>query len=826
MNQCTGRARVGCAELSAAYSMRQVAAAVAWVFALVCGLALPLAGVASAPPITLTGVPASEADVRVDGRLDEPVWRGLPVQTDFLIVIPDTLESPPYATRLRLFHTERGLYVGVEMEQPAETVIQRLTGRDVSVDERDSIGIMLDTSGQARYGYWFELALGNTVSDGTLLPEQRFAREWDGPWRGATARTETGWSGEMMIPWNILAMPPADGGRRQIGVYVMRRVGHMQARWGWPPLPFTSPTFMTDMQPVVLEGVDPRQQYELYPYVSASRDRIDGDTLYNAGLDVFWRPSTNFQLTGTLNPDFGAVESDDVVINLSATETFFPEKRLFFVEGQQIFVASPRSQTDNRPVGVGSPPYTMVNTRRIGGRAMAPELEDGVRVSERERIQPVDLLGAVKMTGQFGQFRYGALAAVEEDGHFNATSDAGPDLRIRRPGTDYGVARLLWEDNTGGATRGLGILSTAALNPRRDALAHGVDWHYLTANGKWKWDGQAFTSDIDGRPQGYGGFMDLEYTYRRGMRHRVGFEAMDRNVDLNDLGFLQRNSYYRLRSAFSRTDSNLGWARDNEFDIRGFMQRNLDGLHTGSGLFTANRLTLNNLGRLVTRVHFFPRHYDDLNSFGNGTYRVEERAEALIEYASDASQPLSWSLGGGFAEEGLGGSSFHVKAGLSWQPNDRLSGRLSLRGDDRDGWLLHQGEDRFATFAADQLQATLAVDYFLTAKQQFRASLQWVGVKATEQQFLRIPATPGDLIPGPRPPELDPFDFSISQMALQIRYRWQLAPLSDLFIVYTRFADQARRLDDGAGFTDLLQDAFDEPLGDLFVVKLRYRVGS
>ncbi|MYH14604.1 MAG: hypothetical protein F4149_05460 [Gammaproteobacteria bacterium] len=783
-----------------------------------------MAWTASRLPLTLTHVPAHEAKVRVDGRLDEAVWGRLPQQTDFAVVTPDTMEKPPYATRLRLFHTERGLYVGVDVDQPAETIIQRLTGRDVSVDERDSIGIMLDTSGQARYGYWFELALGDTLNDGTMLPEQRFSREWDGPWRGATTRTATGWSAEMMIPWNILAMPHAEGSR-QIGAYVIRRVGHKLARWGWPPLPFTSPTFMTDMQPLIVEGVDPRQQYEVYPYVSASRDRIEGKSRYNAGVDVFWRPSTNFQLTGTLNPDFGAVESDDVVINLSATETFFPEKRLFFVEGQQIFVATPRAQIDGRPVGMSGAPYTMVNTRRIGGRPMAPELAAGVDVSERERIQPVDLLGAVKMTGQFGQFRYGAMAAVEDDVRFNATTDAGADLKLKEPGTDYGVARLLWEDNSGGATRGLGILSTAVLNPRRDALAHGLDWHYLTANGKWKVDGQAFTSDIDGEAQGYGGFTDLEYTYRRGMTQRVGVEVMDRNVDLNDLGFLSRNNYYQLRSAFSRIDSNLGWARDNEFDIRGFLRRNLDGLHIGSGLFISNRLYLNNLGRLLARAHFFPKHYDDLNSFGNGTYRVEERVEALFEYASDASQPLSWSLGGGFAEEGLGGHSFHVKAGLSWQPNDRLSGRLSLRRDDRDGWLLHQGADRFATFAADQLQATVSLDYFLTARQQFRASLQWVGVKATEQRFLRIPATPGDLIPGPRPADLAAFDFSVSQMALQVRYRWQLAPLSDLFVVYTRFADQARRLDD-AGFGDLLEDAFDEPLGDLFVVKLRYRLGS
>ena len=280
---------------------------------------------------------------------------------------------------------------------------------------------------------------------------------------------------------------------------------------------------------------------------------------------------------------------------------------------------------------------------------------------------------------------------------FNATSGSGRDLNLHEPSSDYGIARLLWEDNTGGATRGLGVLSTAALNPRRDALAHGVDWHYLTANGKWKVDGHAFTSDIDGEPQGYGGFMDIEYTFRRGMQQRLGFEFLDRNIDLNDLGFLQ--------------------------------------------------------------------------------------------------------------------------------PADRFNAQLSVRYQDRDGWLLHQADDMFATFAADQLQTTFSLDYFFSARQQFRVSLQWVGVKAREEGFLRIPSAPGDLIPSAKPPDLAPFDFSISQLAFQVRYRWQIAPLSDLFVVYTRLADQARRLGD-SGFTDLFSNAFDDPLGDVFVVKLRYRLGS
>lgn len=774
--------------------------------------------------LELTRVSEADAQVHIDGRLDEPIWARLPAYDEFVVVEPDTLAQVPYATRVRFFYTDLGLYVGVDMEQPQETIIKRMSGRDVFRSERDGIGITLDTSGEARYGYWFQLNLGDSISDGTLLPEQRFSRDWDGPWRGATAQTEAGWSAEVLIPWGTVAMPRA-GKERRLGIFVGRQVGHLQERWGWPALPFTQPRFMSDMQVLIVREVDPRQQYNIYPFASITHDRIDGETLYQVGVDLFWRPSTNFQLTGTVNPDFGAVESDDVVINLTATETFFPEKRLFFLEGQQIFVATPRADTRGRGVGSRGAPYTMVNTRRIGGKPREPELASGVTVAQRERIRPVDLLGAAKITGQVGRLRYGVMAALEDDVKFNAVSETGADLDLHEAGSDYGIARLLWEDNTGGAYRAVGVLATATLNPRRDALTQGIDWYYLTRKGKLKIDGQAFTSDIDGEPRGYGGFLDLEYTFRRGVQQRLGFEYLDRHIDLNDLGFLESKDQYRLRTAHTRIASDLGWARENQFDVRGFVQQNLDGLFTGGGVFLSDRLVLNNLGAVTARANIFPGHFDDINSFGNGPYRVEERFNAAIEYSSDAGRRYSWSLGVGTDAEALGGTSYHAKASFRWQPNGRFNAGLFVRYQDRDGWLLHQGDDIFSTFQAQQLQTTFNADFFLSAKQQFRVSLQWIGIKAREDEFFRIPATPSDLIADTKPAGINSYDFSVSQLAFQVRYRWELAPLSDLFVVYTRFSDQTRPLGDSE-FQDLFKSAFDDPLGDLFVVKLRYRFGS
>ena len=204
------------------------------------------------------------------------------------------------------------------------------------------------------------------------------SREWDGAWEGKTAVTDSGWSAEMFIPWSILSMPSVED-RRSLPFAITRYVAHKNQRWMWPPLPFSGSTFISGFQPMELTGVNPKQAWEVFPYVSATEDRKAGEAEARVGADFNWRPTSNMQLTATLNPDFGAVETDDVVVNLTAYETFFPEKRLFFLEGNEVFVTSPRSNVMMSGMSGGSgggarqptrpwtmEPTTLLNTRRIG----------------------------------------------------------------------------------------------------------------------------------------------------------------------------------------------------------------------------------------------------------------------------------------------------------------------------------------------------------------------------------------------------------------------------------------------------------------------------
>ena len=242
------------------------------------------------------------------------------------------------------------------------------------------------------------------------------------------------------------------------------------------------------------------------------------------------------------------------------------------------------------------------------------------------------------------------------------------------------------------------------------------------------------TSDLDGIDRGYGGFVDAEYTVRRGVTQRIGIEHFDENLNINDLGFLQRNGHTQIRSSHVRTNSGMKWAKNNQFDLRGVIQKNYQDLFTLGLIMVSDRLTLNNLSSIQGRFIFKAESYDDLNSFGNGAYRTEEQSTVAFSYFSPETGSLSFTAGVGWQEEMLGGNQINVSAGINWRPSDRLSLDLNVMWADRNGWLLHQGSDDFTTFKAEQWVPNISLGYFFNARQQIRASLQWVGIRAQEDE--------------------------------------------------------------------------------------------
>ena len=769
-------------------------------------------------PLRLNRYEHDAAGIRIDGRLDEAAWLETAAHNELRVIQPDTLAVPAHKTDIRLFYTERGVYVSFDMEQPQDTLLRRYTARDNSRARRDSVSFTLDTSGGGRYGYWMNLALGDNQSDGTVLPERQFKRDWDGAWYGATAVTDKGWSAEYFIPWSQMAMPSQDGVRR-MGFYGSRNVGYLNERWGWPALPNSLPRFMSALQPVELQGINPRQQWSLFPFITSITDNAGDASEVRVGTEVFWRPSSNFQLTGSLLPDFGAAEADDVDVNLTANETFFPERRLFFLEGREVFDATPRA-APRRGGGGGGSIFTLLNTRRIGGRPRSPDLPDDVALSARERLKVADLLGAVKATGQLGGFRYGVLSAIEDDTAFIA--DDG--MRYVSEGRDFGAVRLIYEDSKNAAYRGLGFLSTAVLHPESDAVVHAVDAHYLSTNGRWKVDTQAAFSSVDEEGDGAGGFADIIYTPKQGIRHTVQLAYFDENLEVNDFGFNQRNNLRDLRYRFEWQKSGLKKVRN--FTLAPFIryaENTTEGRQVSGAYASSFNVTLNNLDTVDFFVGYFPQRFDDQNSFGNGTFAIKDRGRFSVGYETNEADALSFEARLQYEDEFLEGRQIDYIGGVRWQPTSNFIMGLEARYKDRNGWLLHQEDENFTSFIGELWAPEFSVEFFPSAKQQLQVSLQWLGIRGDEDRFYTLPADSVDLVEGAKPVGADDDSFSISQLNLQVRYRWQIAPLSDLFVVYQR-ADRNRT--GFIDFDDLFRESWNDPLGDQIIVKLRYRLGS
>jgi hypothetical protein len=248
-----------------------------------------------------------------------------------------------------------------------------------------------------------------------------------------------------------------------------------------------------------------------------------------------------------------------------------------------------------------------------------------------------------------------------------------------------------------------------------------------------------------------------------------------------------------------------------------------------AGYFFRNGWMFKNLSEIRTEIDYFPARWDDRNSFGNGSFKTHDRIVAEIGYGTNTSKSLAFSALIGVRQEELSDWTTRSSVGLTYQPSDRFSFDIDLNYFERKGWLLHDQGPLMATYDASDFQPRLGMDIFLSAKQQIRLSLQWAGIRAKQSGFYQIPSHEGDLIAVADPVgaglvERTNGDFAVSRLTSQLRYRWEIGPLSDLFVVYTRGSNLPGRVDEG--FDELFDDALSEPIVDLILLKLRYRFGN
>ena len=656
--------------------------------------------------------------LRLDGRLDEAAWASAETIEGFTQREPNEGAPATQRTVVRLVYDDAAFYVGARLYDTAPDSIRApLARRDGDVVS-DLFMVFLDPYHDRHTGYYFGVSAGGTQYDGTLFNDSWDSSDWDGVWTAKTTRDAEGWTAEIRIPYSQLRFRKADV--QTWGVNFRRDVARRQERAYFVHVPQGESGFVSRFHE--LGGIDrirPGLGLELTPYVTAQaafRDapggdpfRSDAEGRFRAGGDLRARLGSGLTLSAAVNPDFGQVEVDPAVVNLSDREVFFSEKRPFFVEGQDVFNFGYGGANNNSGFNWGNPEFFY--TRRVGRSAQgfAPG-----GYAHYDRPEGTTILGAAKVTGRVGETSVGLVQSVTARGVTVAQhADGGRDRFEVEPLTSYSVGRA--QRQFRGGRVGLGALGTVTARAFRDdalrdqingnAYTGGVDgWVHLGRKASWALTGWAGASHVTGTPAQIArlqrsslhylqrpdlGAADLDPTRTAltGFSGRAALNKQDGNFifnaaagaidpyfDVNDLGFQFNGGGYanaHVMTGYAWRQPN-GWARYRQ--VLGAVARSWDwdGTPIASFVWTNNRWQLPNYwtlqgGGVLSQDVQNPRRTR------GGPLSLQPRGASVN--ASVSSDPRKDVRGSayGFAESSRAGSSWNGGAEVTWQPAPRLN---------------------------------------------------------------------------------------------------------------------------------------------------------
>lgn len=447
----------------------------------------------------------------IDGRLDEPMWLNANRGSDFIQHEPSEGKAPSQKTEFAIVFDENDLYVGIwAYDTHPDSISRRLTRRD-QVDG-DIVGVEIDSYHDHRTSFGFWVSASGVKMDRIATDDGRTEDDtWDPIWYVQSAITQEGWTAEMRIPLSQLRF--SEDNDSGWGFNVLRSVFRVEETSLWQPVPRNASGMVSYYGDLIgVSGIKPRKQADITPYVVGSvvTDRvIEGNPYakkgtgfqYNAGLDSKIGITNNVTLDLTINPDFGQVEADPSEVNLTAYETFFQEKRPFFIEGRSILSMS-------LMFGDGDlADENMFYTRRVGRRPQgSPTIEEGEYIHQPEFTT---ILAAAKITGKTEKgLSFGLMESITQNEVAEMDLDGEKRYETVEPLTNYLVGSI-HKDYNDGNTVISGILT--ATNRKledpltdqihRSAYTGGLTFQQFFKNKSYMLLVKTYTSDVNGTAQ-------------------------------------------------------------------------------------------------------------------------------------------------------------------------------------------------------------------------------------------------------------------------------------------------------------------------------------
>ena len=826
-------------------------------------------GIASSAPSAIvadaTAIPVT-SPVTIDGRLSEPVWEQAPSINEFVQREPAEGSAPSQRTDARIAYDENALYVAVRAHDThPERIVGMLTRRDQR-SPSDWIKVVVDSYFDRRSAYEFAVNPVGVKTDRYYFNDGASDDSWDAVWDVEITRDAEGWIAEFRIPFSQLRFNNSEGG--SVGLAVIREVGRLAETSTWPLLSRNANGFVSQFAELrgLKRGGAPKR-LELLPYTVGTVELNPGsdnplrertDPTGSVGLDLKYALRPGLTLTATVNPDFGQVEADPAVVNLDAFETFFQERRPFFVEGSGTFQFNVDCN-DGACTG-------LFYSRRIGRTPQGSVTLDDNEYSD----SPVSatILGAAKLTGRVGRFSVGALSALTAS---EEALIAGPALARRaqviEPTSGYSVVRARREFAN---QSNVGFMLTSTNRQlvsdvsflADDAYSGGIDYDLrfgrrFNVAGFWAGTHVSGSTEAIARLQkntvhafqrpdadhvefdptrevlsGQAGAFSFGKIGGERTRFSANYGYKSPGFDMNDIGFQRRADERYVSHWFQMRDNVPGrFTRSFIWNLNQYSGWNFAGDRLWSGGNVNMHWTWKNYYTTSFGLNLNGAPFRDRITRGGPGVLGNSNISSWQNFGTDGRKSLSAYWNSYYENDRQGTTRINMGPSVTWRPTTATSVstgfRYNINNDDAQ-WVENEtiGEDTRYVFARLKQRTsafTFRVNYTLAPN---------LSIQTYAEPFVSAGAYSNykQLVNGRAPEYKDRYraydysdnaDFNVRSFRTTNVMRWEYKPGSSLFVVW----QQNRSGIADVGTFDFGRDfggVFSAPAHNVFLVKLSY----
>ena len=739
--------------------------------------------------------------ILLDGNLNEPEWENAYVISDYFETVPYTLKPAEVKTTTRIFSNADGIYVGFINFQDNSSMVSNKSLRDEMGINAEQNGVAIDFDNDETKAYMFMVTLANVKKDGIRPLGGWPEMDWDGDWEAITKIHKGYWVSEFYIPWNVVLMKQIDGNKRTIQLSTFRYLANEKIWLNDTKTSGFRVNFLSNLRSINIDNYSKRK-VNFFPFVSKTHNSVSDFNENKVGAEVFLNTGTGKQINLTVNPDFGQAESDEVIVNFSAQETFYSEKRAFFNENQSLFDLSHYDR------------YRIINTRRIGARS---NYECSLSINEDDcddsKKNYTDIDYALRYTQKNDNTDFGVFVAQESDEKYSK-------------GRDFYALRTKKKVNN----RTIGHFLTHVVNnfSNEKATVNVIDFSNVKSK-KLTLYNDIITSKKEGET-GFGFRSQFNYKPTSLSRRSGSLLYFDDGLMLNDFGYLKRNDWFHLGAGTDISKINFkDGSQIKEFKFG--IDLNYDSDVSGN----SNPIKIGQKNEFVFLNSSEFQFTWDFKSSGKDTTITRKninfpyvKTKGSLSFNLDYESPsygfweYDWRIGyenakkyNSFNSEGY--ERRFAKIAGSLYPIDNFKLGYSFRVREEDEWLNWLKDNELAIYDLTQKIFSINMNWYSGTKHEIRLKSQFVALEALNPKSLIVDSS-GYLLN--HNSEVKAFSEGIT--SFQIRYKYEIAPLSYIYLVYTKggsvYDDENKK-----DTSEIFRDPWENPDNEIFSVKFRLK---